>query len=146
MTGLFLGVRASSRLASINPVRRMTCTPFIALIAACVVLAPLAAATLRAGDIVLHNHSSSMSKGLYLQTDPPPARPCGDRACNRRCACGDAGDRFLKRIAGRHGDFVCAQGRDVSLNSESLASRLTADATGQTLETWSGSVSMRAAV
>ena len=138
--------RTGARLASTNSMRRMTFTTSIALIAACVALAALAAASLRAGDIVLHNHSPSMPQGLYLRTDAHPARGrvvtvramdvAPEAAHARRFD--EAGDRFLKRVAGLHGDLVCAQGRDVSLNVERLAPRLATDATGGALETWNG--------
>lgn len=126
--------------------RRMTFTTSIGLIAACVALAALAAASLRAGDIVLYNHSPSMPQGLYLRTDAEPARgrvvtvraiDVAPAAAHAR-RFDDAGDRFLKRVAGLHGDLVCAKGRDVSLNGEPLAPRLTVDATGAALEAWSG--------
>jgi conjugative transfer signal peptidase TraF len=115
----------------------------LALCAGAVAL--LAAGELRRGDVVLFNATPSVPTGFYVRSDAQvhegafvtvrAADVAGDYAAVRHFT--DTGDRFIKRVAAREGDRVCAEGERVRVGAESLT-RATHDSAGRALPTWEG--------
>ena len=115
----------------------------LALCAGAVAL--LAASEWRRGDVVLFNATPSVPTGFYVRSDARvhegafvtvrAADVAGDYAAMRHFT--DDGDRFIKRVAAREGDRVCAEGERVSLGAETLT-RATRDSAGRALPTWEG--------
>ncbi|MBK6705882.1 MAG: S26 family signal peptidase [Caulobacteraceae bacterium] len=99
--------------------------PSVLLIAAACVSAVvlIAAAELNRRDVVLFNATPSVPTGFYLRTETPvvkgafvtvrAADVAGRYATLRQFT--DTGDRFIKRVAAREGDRVCAEGERVSV-------------------------------
>ncbi len=121
--------------------------PSVLLIAAACVSAVvlIAAAELNRRDVVLFNATPSVPTGFYLRTETPvvkgafvtvrAADVAGRYATLRQFT--DTGDRFIKRVAAREGDRVCAEGERVSVGLETLT-RATRDSAGRALPTWEG--------
>lgn len=117
----------------------------IALVLSAGAVALLAAAELNRRDVVLFNATPSVPTGLYVRSDAPvregafvtvrAADVATDYAVMRHFT--DTGDRFIKRVAAREGDQVCAEGERVSVGAETLT-RATHDSAGRALPTWEG--------
>lgn len=116
------------------------------VLAACAgAVALLAASELNRRDVVLYNATPSVPAGFYVRSDAlvhegafvtvRAADVAGDYAAVRQFT--DTGDRFIKRVAAREGDRVCAEGERVSVGFETLT-RATHDSEGRALPTWEG--------
>ncbi|MBK8198171.1 MAG: S26 family signal peptidase [Acidobacteria bacterium] len=113
-------------------------------------IAGLGFAAARPQELFLYNPSDSIPKGFYIRDRSELVRgsvvsigsihAAPDYAAKRDFV--DAGDRFLKRIAGMDGDTVCAEGRAISLNGAPIAERADVDAAGDPLPSWNGCVTL----
>lgn len=115
---------------------------------------PLAAviAAANAGPLVIYNPSESVPSGFYVREASPPqpgafvtvaARAVApDYAALRDYA--DPTDGFLKRVVAAAGQYLCAEGANVSVDGVFVAQRIERDAQGRTLPTWSGCRSLAA--
>lgn len=109
-------------------------------------LAALATAQMRAGDLVLFNHSHSLPTGFYLRVDAPVERgvivtvraaTVAPLIAARRGFDGPR-DRFLKRVAAGAGDVVCADRVQVTINGRISARRLAGVPDGRGGTPWTG--------
>ncbi|MCL4716283.1 MAG: S26 family signal peptidase [Hyphomonadaceae bacterium] len=117
----------------------------IALAVCAGAVALLAASELNRRDVVLYNATPSVPAGFYVRSDAlvhegafvtvRAADVAGDYAAVRQFT--DTGDRFIKRVAAREGDRVCAEGERVSVGLEILT-RARRDSAGRALPTWEG--------
>lgn len=117
----------------------------IALAVCAGAVALLAASELNRRDVVLYNSTPSVPAGFYVRSDAlvhesafvtvRAADVAGDYAAVRGFT--DTGDRFIKRVAAREGDRVCAEGERVSVGLETLT-RAMHDSAGRALPTWEG--------
>lgn len=139
--------RSPSAEQQIRPRRRRpkTARALWAAVAASAVGALFIAAS-QANDVVLYNHSPSMPIGLFMRTEAPIERGAivtvrardvaGEHARARGFA--EDRDRFIKRVAATHGDTVCAEGTQISLNGVVAVHREVRDSAGQVLPSWFG--------
>lgn len=94
---------------------------------------------------VLFNDSPSVPTGFYTRVDAPVGLGAFVTVRAVDVAPGyaeardfaDAGDRFIKRVAGVADERVCAEGSSVTLGSLRLE-RASHDSSGRELPTWSG--------
>jgi conjugative transfer signal peptidase TraF len=109
-------------------------------------LALIGFAWVHEGDLVLYNHSPSMTPGLYLRSERTislgaivtiRATEAAPLEAARRGFDGPH-DRFLKRIAALPGDTICGQDADVTINGRPAATRRSVDTQGLALPTWEG--------
>lgn len=97
-------------------------------------------------DAFLYNPSSSLPPGFYQRIETPIIRGAivTVRAADivpdyaRLRGFTDAGDRFIKRVAGVGGDRVCAGGEVISLNGALIARRRSLDSEQRRLPSWEG--------
>jgi len=108
-------------------------------------IALIAAAAVNTRDWLLYNHTPSVPIGWYVRNGDIKvgalvtvrARDVApDYAAERAFI--DAGDRFIKRIAAKVGDSVCASGDAIRINDRTVAHRATHDSEGRALPHWSG--------
>lgn len=127
-------------------VAHVTQRSLFVFLAMSVAVAALGFAALRSGDVILYNHSRSLPLGFYLRTELAPAlgaivtiraRDAAPAAASQRRFNGDH-DRFIKRIAARGGDLVCAQGGVVTINGVRAAEQRASASDGGPLEAWHG--------
>ncbi len=117
-----------------------------------VMLSGIALAVFRPQDSALYNPSASLPTGVYVRAEGPiehgsivavrSIHVAPDFARARDFA--DRGDRFLKRVAAIEGDEVCARGSEISINQVPVATRLSADDSGNALPSWDGCVKLSA--
>lgn len=104
------------------------------------------AALAKPQDVFLYNPSPSIPLGFYQRVDRPIFRGAivtvraADVAPDYARLRGftDAGDRFIKRVAGMGGDRVCAEGDVISLNGALIARRRSHDSEQRKLPSWKG--------
>jgi conjugative transfer signal peptidase TraF len=104
------------------------------------------AMTVHPSPLLIYNPSPSVPAGFYWRIAEQPQ--LGDFVIVRATAAAplyakardftDRTDRFIKRIAAASGERVCAQGEFVSIDSAQVLRRLSQDAAGRALQSWSG--------
>lgn len=108
-------------------------------------LALLGAAQLNRQDLALYNASPSVPVGLYLRSSAPVrsgsfvtvrARDVAPDYAARRNFTKD-GDRFIKRVAARAGERICADGDTVTVSARTYL-RQAHDSAGRALPSWNG--------
>lgn len=115
-------------------------------VAAATAMALIGAAQSHAGDLLLYNHSASITQGFYVRTRAPigktsivtvRAADVAPAYARLRHFTG-ATDRFIKRVAAIQGDEVCATGAIILVNGRESARRQERDSDRRVLPSWSG--------
>lgn len=94
----------------------------------------------------LYNASPSVPVGFYRRDERSPELgalvtlrpPPSVRAYARSRGFDRPSDRFIKRIAARAGQRVCARGGEVNIDGRATARRLRQDGVGRVLPYWQG--------
>lgn len=100
--------------------------------------------------LLIYNPSPSIPIGFYWRAGGPPQ--LGDFVIVRAATAAplyaearnfaDRTDRFIKRIAATSSQRICAKGESVSIDGARAVHRLPRDATGRTLPSWSGCITL----
>jgi type IV secretory pathway protease TraF len=120
------------------------------LVAGGIAIAALGFAAFASNDVLLYNPSDSLPAGFYIRSGAPVVRgsvvtmDAGklNLAYVRAPGFGDAGDRFLKRVAAMKGDTVCSEAGVITINGQPVAEARVQDSSGAALPSWSGCVTL----